>query len=406
MNVKELQTLVNPCCTTGKAILFLLLSGGDPDAMKLAPYLDLSKISKSKEKQNTPPEILNCFKIGHIFRFNMNTSAALKSGKKTIIDLPCGYETRCFKVANNGQRYYGFDLPIVADEMKELTTKIITEEQKSLISFNAVDATNYTSMRQALKDVKGEICIIVEGLIAYFNESELISFCKAIHKLLSEFGGCCMTADGTGQMSGPIYSMIYKVIYPEKKEMEETLKQNIESFMSKFHSFDNPICANGPEKAKEFLEKQGFIIKEESAAKYIDNIKGVPEDKEEELKKVLSEIKIWTLTIDKKNDINNKEENVKFNLETKLIDEVFNINIEGRLDTLTSPELLKIFKETDNIEGIKVKANKMTFISLAGIRVFEIMLKELKNEDKLEIIEANEEIKQILENNGFKRYLK
>ena len=131
-------------------------------------------------------------------RSDIFNNVALKSGKQTIIDLPCGYSTRCFKVADNGQKYFGFDLPIVIDEIKEMTSKVITDKQKPLISFDAVDATNYNSMRQALKDVKGEICIITEGLIPYLNDSELISMCQAIHKLLSEFGGCWITADGGG----------------------------------------------------------------------------------------------------------------------------------------------------------------------------------------------------------------
>jgi O-methyltransferase involved in polyketide biosynthesis len=63
-------------------------------------------------------------------KFDIHNSAVLKSGKPTIIDLPCGYATRCFKVADNGQKYYGLDLPIVIDEMKELTSKIMTEKQK------------------------------------------------------------------------------------------------------------------------------------------------------------------------------------------------------------------------------------------------------------------------------------
>ena len=260
-NIKELQSIVNPSFKTAKDILFLLLSGGDPDAIKLAPYLNLTSQSKPKPEQLPPKEILNCYKIGQMVRFNINTLAALKSGKQAIIDLPCGYATRCFKVANNGQKYYGLDLPIVIDEMKELTSKIITEEQKPLISFNAVDATNYYSMREVLKDIKGEICIITEGLLMYFTDSELISFCKAIHKLLSEFGGIWMTADAAPM--NQIYPLTLGVFYKGDQEKFYPLMQKAASSMADVHSHTNPLAANRFEKAKEFLEKQGFIIKED-----------------------------------------------------------------------------------------------------------------------------------------------
>ena len=404
-NIKELQSIVNPSFKTAKDILFLLLSGGDPDAIKLAPYLNLTSQSKPKPEQLPPQEILNCYKIGQMVRFNINNSVALKSGKQTIIDLPCGYATRCFKVANSGLNYYGLDLPIVIDEMKELTSKIITEEQKPLISFNAVDATNYYSMREAPKDIKGEICIITEGLFVYLNDSELESFCGAIHKLLSEFGGCWMTAD-VGKME-QIYALALGVLYKEVIDKESPLKNDISSYLSKFHSYKSTLAANNFEGAKDFFEKKGFIVKKEPISNYIDKIKDAPEDKQEELKKAFSNISIWTLTIDKKDiDRTNIEENIKFNLESKLTDGIFIINIEGRLDTLTAPELLKIFQENKGIKQIKFDVNKMTFISSAGVRVLEIMMEELNNKEMFEIFGAKGNIKEILEKNGFKENIK
>ena len=125
--------------------------------------------------------------------------------------------------------------------MKELTSKIITEEQKPLISFNAVDATNYYSMREALKEVKGEICIITEGLLVYLNDSELISFCDAIHKLLSEFGGCWMTAD-VGKME-QIYAFALGVLYKEVSDKESPLKKDISIYLSKFNSYKSTLCS-------------------------------------------------------------------------------------------------------------------------------------------------------------------
>ena len=175
--------------------------------------------------------------------------------------------------------------------------------------------------------------------------------------------------------------------------------------MANIHSHTNTLAVNNFEKAKEFLEKQGFIIKEESVSKYLNEIKCAPKEKKEELKKTYSKINIWTLTVDKKDIITN-EEIIKFNLESKLIDGIFIINIEGRLDTLTAPDLLKKFIESDGFICIKIDVNKMTFISSAGIRVLEIMMKKLENKEMFEIIGAKGDIKDILEKNGFKMNMK
>lgn len=81
-------------------------------------------------------------------------------------------------------------MPIVIDEVKEASKKAMSEQQWAASTFAAVDATHYESLRNALGDVKGELCIVTEGLLGYFSESELVSMCRAVHRLLAEFGGC------------------------------------------------------------------------------------------------------------------------------------------------------------------------------------------------------------------------
>ena len=85
MNTKELQATVNPCFRTAKAILNILLSSGDPDAIKLSPYLNLSELSESNIENLLPPKMMDCFKIGQMARFDIINSAAMKSGKTTIM---------------------------------------------------------------------------------------------------------------------------------------------------------------------------------------------------------------------------------------------------------------------------------------------------------------------------------
>ena len=59
METRELQAVVNPVYTTAKGTIMMLTAGGDPDARKLAPYLDLSEVQKGGSA--TPPEIRRCY---------------------------------------------------------------------------------------------------------------------------------------------------------------------------------------------------------------------------------------------------------------------------------------------------------------------------------------------------------
>lgn len=56
MNIKELQSAVNPIYTTAKGLLGLLISGGEPDALKLAPHINLAELRPKLDK-TPPPEI-------------------------------------------------------------------------------------------------------------------------------------------------------------------------------------------------------------------------------------------------------------------------------------------------------------------------------------------------------------
>ena len=194
MDNKELQKTVNPIYLTAKATLSLLNKVKDPDAVALMQYIGLETYLQERAK-TIPPSFSNCYKIAQHARYEINNTAALRSSAPNIVDLPSGYSPRGFRVSSAGKRYFGFDLPVVIDDMAPAAQKVMTQEQRSLSSYHAVDATNYQSMKEALGSVKGELCIVTEGLLGYFNEPELVSLCQAIHRLLSEYGGTWMTAD-------------------------------------------------------------------------------------------------------------------------------------------------------------------------------------------------------------------
>ena len=397
MDTKELQKIVNPIYTTAKGTVLMLIYGRDPDALKLASFLDLSEVTGGSRQ--TPQEITRCYAVAQEARYGINNEAALRSGKPVVVDLPSGYSPRGFRVINNGQKYFGFDLPVVIDEMKAAAAKV---EQSDDLVYAAVDATNYESLRNALGDVKGELCIITEGLLGYFSESELVNMCRAIHRLLSEFGGCWITAD-SGIVE--IYSLTFGTLLQGD---QEAFLANIKGHATRMADVDfykNSLFLNGADGARTFLKAQGFDVKAESVSDYLPKLRTVSEDEARMLAESYRKMEIWTMTVDGSADHLPASEDIMdlpFRVESELKDGLFSVSIQGRLDTITAPELLKQFQEADGeISAIRADVSKMAYVSSAGLRVLLIMLKSLKNKDNFEITGISDDVMEILNVTGF-----
>ncbi|MCR5106927.1 MAG: STAS domain-containing protein [Lachnospiraceae bacterium] len=97
-----------------------------------------------------------------------------------------------------------------------------------------------------------------------------------------------------------------------------------------------------------------------------------------------------------------KEDN--FNADVKLEDGRLNIILEGRLDTITSPGLLALYREAEakgDIRVINIDMEKLEYISSAGLRVLLIMRKAVDDADSFNILNMKEEIREIIETTGF-----
>lgn len=83
--------------------------------------------------------------------------------------------------------------------------------------------------------------------------------------------------------------------------------------------------------------------------------------------------------------------------------EVLVLEIEGRLDTTTAPELEKEFKEIlDGIKELTLDIAKLEYISSAGLRVVLSAQKKMsKQGGKMTIKNANEVVMEVFEVTGF-----
>ena len=90
----------------------------------------------------------------------------------------------------------------------------------------------------------------------------------------------------------------------------------------------------------------------------------------------------------------------------KIKDNELTVALEGRLDTITAPELEAELKES--LEGITVLTfdfKDLEYISSAGLRVIMSAQKIMNNKGEMKIYNVNETVMEIFEVTGFSDFL-
>ena len=78
------------------------------------------------------------------------------------------------------------------------------------------------------------------------------------------------------------------------------------------------------------------------------------------------------------------------------------IRLEGRLDTVTAPELEeKMSGALDEVESLTMDFEKLEYISSAGLRILLTTQKQMNRQGKMKVIHANDVIREIFEVTGF-----
>ena len=79
-----------------------------------------------------------------------------------------------------------------------------------------------------------------------------------------------------------------------------------------------------------------------------------------------------------------------------------NLALEGRLDTMTAPQLEAVLKEAlPGVEALTFDLEKLEYISSAGLRVLLSAQKTMNKQGTMKVIHANEMIMEIFEVTGF-----
>ena len=93
-------------------------------------------------------------------------------------------------------------------------------------------------------------------------------------------------------------------------------------------------------------------------------------------------------------------------IEKKLKEKNLVIELEGRLDTTTAPQLEAELKNSlDGVTELVFDLGALEYISSAGLRVLLSAYKTMRGKGSMKITNANELVKEVFEVTGFSDFL-
>ena len=407
----ELLERANPIFNTAKMTLFQLAASGDRDSVRMAEQLGLTETTQNSTTTTSDAVKLLIESLLMDMRYHTIEKLAMEEGDFTEIDLPCGYLPKALRYTRAGHRFIGLDLPATIAEVEPAINALLAPEQKEKVKFAGVDATNYESLKFALSDVEGKVVITTEGLMVYFNDSEIGALCDNVKKILDEHGGCWLTIDPEWLMS---YVLIVRAILgPRAEEALASMQKRAEEQSdvgvkgSTLVVFPKEDIRENIKNAMIFLAKHGLKAERMIVADHMPELKVFEKLKPEQIAAVKEAMKLnayWKITsagVREEMDTAGIAEK-DFDVTAQIEGEKLFLSLIGRVDSLTAPKILSFYEKTShekNIKAVYIDCKDLRYISSAGLRVLLIMKKN--SEDGVFLEHVGPQIMEILETTGF-----
>ena len=404
---QDLLERTNPIFNTAKMTLFQLAATGHEDAEAVAKKLNLTQ-KDTQDSKTVKADETDLFINSIIMevRYFTNGKLAKESGF-TEVDLPCGFTPRAIEFAKSGKKYVGMDLPATINEVEPAILSLLDEEQKKLVNFEGVDATNYQSLKSAFDKIDGKVCITTEGLLMYLTDSEMDAMCDNIKKILAEHGGYWITLDPEISL---LYVLIVKAFYGERtREIMYQSKYRIED-KSDVETIQNTITISVRSDVQEnmknainYITSKGFKLERIPYANHVPEFKSL----ENADPKIVAQIKegfkrvcIWKITVDESDNVDISDGKTEsFNADASIDGDRLNLNLTGNLDSLSAPKLLASYekiKKDNTLNSVFIDCSKLDYVSSAGLRVLLIMQNDC--EDGVTMKSCNETVFEALSN--------
>ena len=416
----ELLERANPIFNTAKMTLYQLAASGDEDSIRLVEKLGLTEDTQNSATTTSDAVKLLIESLLMDMRYHTIEKMAMSEGDFTEVDLPCGYLPKALRYVRAGHRFIGLDLPATIAEIEPAVNTLLNDEERKMVKFAGVDATNYDSLKSALSDVNGKVVITTEGLMVYFNDSEVGALCDNVKRILDEHGGCWLTIDPEWLMA---YLLVVKAILGDKALAAlDSMKKRVEDKSDvdvkgnslvvdpkdiiKNRPKDDMTITEDIKKAMKFLAQHGLKAERMIVADHMPELKVFEKLKPEQaaaVKEAMKRNAYWkiismgTSALREEIDTSGIAEK-NFDIKAQIEGEKLFISLTGRIDSLTAPKILSFYEKTArNINVVYVDCADLQYISSAGLRVLLIMKK--KGDMFLENVRP--QVMEILETTGF-----
>ena len=410
---QDILEQTNPVFNTAKMTLFQLADAGNKDAAAIAGKLGLTREGTQNSRTTTAsPEQMAAASLLIETRYRTMGILAEGAGCDVCVDLPCGYTPRAVEFARKKIPFIGMDLPAAIAEAEPAILSLMNDEERKLVKFRGVDATNYASLEAALEGVEGSLCITTEGLVMYFTESEEKALCANIRRILLKHGGCWILADPESTF---VYIAALKAVCGDrfmdivmKAKSQVTDKSDVKVGSGKL-SLRIKTAESDMKTAMMFLAAQGFKVERMVIADYMPDLVSATKldaEKAAVYSAGMKKCAFWKITVSESGSRMDTSEvgSKDFDASADLRDGTMFLSLKGHLDTITAPNLLAFYqKNKEQIRGVYVNCQDLDYISSAGLRVLLIMQKG--SENGVTVTEINDVVREILEQTGFDQIL-
>jgi anti-anti-sigma factor len=409
----DYRSMVNPTYLTAKSTLFMLASAGNEEAKTMIGILgtqdELINKSRSENSRNSPltPEDLKAIMVGATLAVEARYEALSRymrmEGYSSLLDIACGYTPRSIYCHQKKIDYVGVDVPAAVEELHQVAVKLGLEDKHPV--YQGGDVTNAASLSAAADLLHGQVLISCEGLLSYLSEDEFEQFLGGVREILLKHGGAWVTSDpgvnyesfATANMSSPNAAQIYNI------SRRQTMKSS--------DVYNEGVTIWDEDRKQKFIEAHGLRVKKIPFYQEDEDLvmlKGLPEAWKANLKNELEDSLLWVMTVDpgisvRTQKISGAKQVEDLDVSFTKNDGVFHCSISGRLDTISAPVLLEIFENNyDGVKEVKVDAEKLEYISSAGIRVLMIAMKKTGH---VTVFNTSQSVREIFETTGFDQIL-
>ncbi|MBQ9515953.1 MAG: STAS domain-containing protein [Ruminococcus sp.] len=396
----DYRTMVNPTYLTAKSTVFLLAVAGNEDAKRMIAGLGLEDALSRRDpsdtlvSENDAKALMTGVAVAIEARYAALSRTLKNDGCKNLLDVACGYTPRAIFCKNNGISYAGLDVPVVAEELQSFADK----EGLGKV-YHGGDATNAASLSAAVEGFEGEVLISSEGLLGYLSTSEFEQLLDGIRRILEKHSGAFVTSD---------MGVNYELFATANMSSPEAYDASRRRTMEQSDIYNEGVVHMDHEKVKAFIEAHGFkveILPFYHGDENLSMLQAIPESWQKKYLDLLKDARVWKLTLDphytQKASVSGAEKIEKLTVDYKTIGGVLEMTVNGRIDTISAPTLLKVFDEcSEGISSVRVKAEELEYISSAGLRTMMIMVKKL-GQGNVTVEGASDEVKEIFTVTGF-----